>query len=57
MSVFETLRLVEHIKEIFKVSIESIDFTKLKSEDKPMEPVGSSVPNVPNVPQQSSIPK
>lgn len=54
MSVFETLKLVERIKEIYKMNIESIDINKLKSEEKPMESIGSSIQNVP---QQSSIPK
>jgi len=54
MSVFETLKLIERIKEMYKVSIESIDINKLKSEGKPLEPMG---PNVPNVPQQPVMAK
>lgn len=50
MSVFETLKLIEHIKEMYKVSIESLDVQKLKSEGKPVEPIGSSIPNVPQQP-------
>lgn len=52
MSVFETLKLLEHIKEIYKLNIEPIDVNKLKSEEKPVEPIG---PSVPNVPQQQPI--
>lgn len=50
MSVFETLKLIEHIKEMYKVSIESLDVHKLKSEGKPIEPTGPSVPNIPQQP-------
>lgn len=50
MSVFETLQHVERIKEMYKVSIESIDINKLKSEEKPMEPIGSSIPSIPQQP-------
>lgn len=54
MSVFETLKRIERIKDTYKVSMESIDINKLKSEGRPMEPVGS---NVPSVPQQPIISK
>jgi len=54
MSVFETLKLIERIKEMYKVSIESIDINKLKSEGKPVEPMGL---NIPIVPQQPVIAK
>jgi len=46
MSVFETLKLIERIKEMHKVNIESIDINKLKSDGKSVEPIGSSVPIV-----------
>lgn len=55
MSVFETLKLIERIKEMCKVSIESLDVNKLKSEGKPMEPTIG--PSVPIVPQQPVVPK
>lgn len=54
MSVFETLKLVERIKEIYQVSFESIDVNKLKSEGKPIESLGS---NIPSVPQQPAVAK
>ncbi|VVC36782.1 Hypothetical protein CINCED_3A000994 [Cinara cedri] len=55
MSVFETLKLIEQIKEIYKVSIEPLDINKLKSEGNPIEHnVGS---NVPSVPQQPAVTK
>lgn len=46
MSVFETLKLLEHIKEIYKVNIEPIDVNKLKSEEKPIELTGPSIPSI-----------
>lgn len=52
MSVFEMLGLLEHIKEIYKVNIEPIDVNKLKSEEKPVEPIG---PSVPSILQQQSV--
>lgn len=54
MSVFESLKLIERIKEMYKVSIDSLDINKLKSEGKPFEPIG---PNVPSIPQQPAIAK
>jgi hypothetical protein len=54
MSVFETLKHIECIRDTYKVNIELIDVNKLKSEGRPMEPVGS---NVPTVPQQPIITK
>lgn len=55
MSVFETLKLIERVKEMCNVSIESLDINKLKSEGKPVEPTIGS--NVPSVPHQPVIPK
>lgn len=52
MSVFETLKLIERIKEIYQVSIELIDINKLKSEGKPTEPLGPSFQSVPQQPVQ-----
>jgi len=50
MSVFESLKLIEHIKEMYKVSIDSLDINKLKSEGKPLEPIGSNIPSIPQQP-------
>lgn len=54
MSIFETLKLIENIKEIFKVNIEPLDINKLKYEGKPVE---SIIPNIPIIPPQSSATK
>lgn len=54
MSVFETLKRIEHIKDTYKVNIEPIDINKLKDEGRPMEPVAS---NIPSIPQQPMITK
>lgn len=52
MSVFETLKLIERIKEMYKVNIEPLDINKLKSEGKPIEHnIGSNVPSVPPQPK------
>lgn len=50
MSVFETLKLLERIKELYKVSIELIDINKLKCEGKSVEPLGLNDPTVPQQP-------
>jgi len=50
MSVFESLKLIEQIKEMYKVRIDSLDINKLKSEGKPLEPIGSNIPSVPQQP-------
>jgi len=50
MSVFESLKLIERIKEMYKVSIESLDINKLKSEGKPLEVIGTNVPGIPQQP-------
>ncbi|CAI6348087.1 unnamed protein product [Macrosiphum euphorbiae] len=50
MSVFESLKLIERIKEMYKVSIDSLDINKLKSEGKPLEPIGSNIPSIPQQP-------
>lgn len=50
MSVFETLKLIENIKEIYKVNIEPLDINKLKSDGKPLE---SIIPSIPIIPPQS----
>lgn len=54
MSVFETLKLIEHLREVYKVNIEPIDINKLKSEGKPIDFIG---PNISSVPQQPVITK
>jgi len=54
MSVFESLKLIERIKETYKVSIDSLDVNKLKSEEKPLEHIGS---NISGIPQQPVVPK
>lgn len=55
MSVFETLQLVESIRETYKINLESIDVNKLKSEGKPIEPLGVQAPNVPQQQQQPPV--
>ncbi|XP_050429308.1 cyclin-G-associated kinase isoform X2 [Adelges cooleyi] len=55
MSVFETLQLVESIRETYKINLESIDVNKLKSEAKPIEPLGVQAPNVPQQQQQPPV--
>lgn len=46
MSVFETLKLIESIKDVHKVKIEPLDVNKLKFEGKPVEPIAPSIPTI-----------
>jgi len=50
MSVFESLKFIERIKEMYQVRIDSLDINKLKCEGKPLEPIGSNIPSIPQQP-------